>query len=60
MAIVLLTAASNGTLLSKGEKRIEISCSDSSTNFAIFGESGSPIMAGENWSDLVEIHETGA
>lgn len=55
MAIVLLTAADNGTLLAKDEAKVSITCDANGKGFATFGNDGSPIAAGENWRDLIEL-----
>lgn len=56
MAILLLSAAENGTLLAKDEAKVSITSNRSGTSFATFGNNGLPIAAGENWRDLVEVY----
>ena len=56
MAILLLSAAENGTLLANDEAKVSITSNRSGTSYATFGNDGSPIAAGESWRDLVEVY----
>lgn len=51
-AILFLTASEDGTLLAEDEARVSVKCDNNGTSFAIFGDDGSPLVVGEDWSNL--------
>ena len=52
-SILLISAAEDGTLLAEDESRVMATCDDHGSSFVIFGETGLPLVIGENWNDLV-------
>lgn len=53
MAILIIMADIDGTLLAEDETRVLLTCDGRSSSVAIFGEDSSPIAISENWNDLV-------
>ena len=53
MAILLLTVAAEGKLLSKGEAALSVAADEDGARYSIVGPDGEEIDAGEDWNALV-------
>lgn len=53
MAILLLSAAGEGSLLAEGEARLSVSAEESGERYAIFGPDGAVMDSAGDWGTLV-------
>ena len=53
MAVLLITASEEGTLLVDDETRVAVTCDNKSSSVAIFGKNGEPIAFSESLEALV-------
>ena len=53
MAILLLSAAGEGTLLAEGEARLSVSAEEDGERYAIFGPDGAVLDSAGDWGTLV-------